>query len=143
MKPAVQRQHNGQILPSGEDFYFPDFSAIIEVMMRGILSEEIKKALKTLYPDISCPKISVSRNANPVFGDYGFAVISLASKIGRNPKEIAEKIKEKLLASKKIKEYVSKIEVAGSGFLNFWLSEKGMEDGLKFLKQEKIRFRQK
>jgi len=101
--------------------------------MRGILFEEIKKALKALYSDISCLETSVSRNASSSFGDYGFASFSLAAKIGRNPKEIAEKIKEKLLASKKINKYVSKIEVAGSGFLNFWLSEKGLEEGLKNL----------
>ena len=126
--------------PRGEDFYFSRLSAIIEVMMRGILSEEIKKALKALYPDISCSEISVSRNANFSFGDYGFASFSLASGIGRNPKEIAEKIKEKLLASKKINKYVSKIEVAGSGFLNFWLSEEGVKDGLDFLNKKKFAF---
>ncbi len=108
--------------------------------MRGILSEEIKKALKALYPDISCPEISVSRNANSSFGDYGFASFSLAAKIGRNPKEIAEKIKEKLLVSKKINKHVSKIEVAGSGFLNFWLSEEGVKDGLDFLNKKKFDF---
>ncbi len=60
-------------------------------------------------------------------------MIALASRIGKNPREIAEEFKEKISASSKISRYVSKIEVAGLGFLNFWLSEKGLEEGLKNL----------
>ncbi len=129
-------------LPHRGRFLFCRFFRYDRFMMRDILAKEIETAAKALYPDISYPEISVSRNANPAFGDYGFAAISLALKIGKNPKEVAEELREELLASKAIKKHVSKMEVADSGFLNLWLSEKGLEEGIKFAVQGKFKFGQ-
>jgi arginyl-tRNA synthetase len=40
-----------------------------------------------------------------------------------SPREVAEGIKEKLSKDIKLQKYISNIEVAGPGFINFWLSE--------------------
>jgi len=41
----------------------------------------------------------------------------------KNPRMLAEKIVEKLKADKDLSEIVEKVEVAGPGFINFWLSK--------------------
>ncbi len=85
--------------------------------MRELIREEIEKAVKKLYPD----KIGINFNltSNTKFGDYSSNVAILLKK---DPKKIAEKIKSP---------YISKIEIAGPGFLNFYLSEKGLVEGVK------------
>lgn len=91
--------------------------------MRDILIKEIKKSLENLYPNISFPEVLIQRNDNPQYGDYGFSVFPPASKAGKNPREIAREIKGKLLASDVFRKYISKIEIAEPGFLNFWLKD--------------------
>jgi arginyl-tRNA synthetase len=44
----------------------------------------------------------------------------LAKKVGKNPREVAEAIKQELLSDKSIKN----IEVAGPGFINIYLNDK-------------------
>lgn len=89
-------------------------------MIRDILRAEIEKAVNK--------KINFNIFTNEKFGDYSSNV---AMVLGKDPKKIAQKIKSP---------YVSKIEIAGSGFLNFTLSEKGLIEGLKNL-YEKPRVR--
>ncbi len=64
-------------------------------------------------------KINFNVFTNEKFGDYSSNAAMLLKK---DPKKIAEKIKSP---------YISKIEIAGPGFLNFTLSEKGLIEGIK------------
>ena len=75
------------------------------------------------------------------FGDYASnAAMAVAKEIGLNPRETAEKIKEGLKKSEALGEKISKIEIAGPGFLNFTLSERGLIEGLKLLdKKPKVK----
>jgi arginyl-tRNA synthetase len=57
-------------------------------------------------------------------------------KIG-DPRDIAEEIVKKLSKDRDIYNIVSKIEVAGPGFINFWLSEKVLFDNLEEVLKEK------
>jgi len=114
----------------GAGVYFSHFFAIIEVMIRNVLSGEINKAIKILYPNIVYQG-SVARTSNSEFGDYSFAVMDLASKIGKNPGQIAEEIRKKLSDSDNFNKYIVKTEIADPGFLNFWLSERGLAGGIK------------
>ena len=98
--------------------------------MRSFLSAEINKAIKVLYPNIAY-QTEVMRTSNPEFGDYSCAVMDLSSRVGQNPGTIAEEIRKKLLASKNFDKYVSRTEIAGPGFMNFWLSETGLAGGIK------------
>ena len=123
--------------------YFSRFSAIIKVMMRNVLYNEINKAVKVLYPNIVY-QATIARTPNPEFGDYSFAVMGLTSRVGQNSRQIAEEIRKKLSDSDNFNKYVAKAEIVGPGFLNFRLSERGLAEGIKnsgkkFLKQkEKI-----
>lgn len=88
-------------------------------MSREIIQNLITKALSDLELsavdfDINHPELS--------FGDYSSNVAMVLSKqIGKNPKDLAEEIKNKILeqADPNIKD----IQVAGPGFINFYLSE--------------------
>ena len=58
-------------------------------------------------------------------GDYSTNIaLKLASKLGQNPKEVAEKIAAEL--GDKLSEDVERIEVAGPGFINFWIRKEGL-----------------
>ncbi len=60
-------------------------------------------------------------------GDYATAVaFKIAKREGNNPREVAEKIMEKIEKD----EYVDKVEAAGAGFVNFYLSEKFFRESL-------------
>ncbi len=55
----------------------------------------------------------------------------------QNPKELAEVIVKRLSEDKELQSIVSKIEVAGPGFINFWLSEKALLQELKSILEKK------
>ena len=57
-------------------------------------------------------------------GDYATNVaMVMAKEDGKNPRELAEEIVQKLQEDNELSRVVAKIEVAGPGFINFWLSE--------------------
>lgn len=71
------------------------------------------------------------------FGDYStnFAMRS-AKFLKKNPREVAEKIKENILKNDK-DGFFKKVEVAGAGFLNFYLSDKIFFENIKNILKEK------
>ena len=88
--------------------------------MQKILKEEIKKVVLAQYPDVETKSITVEPSDN--FGDYASNVaLVLAGQVDKKPREIAEEITEKLQEAK-IKD-IKKIDVAGPGFVNFYLSD--------------------
>jgi len=57
-------------------------------------------------------------------GDYSTNVaLILGKQLDKNPKEIADSIIHKIQLNGNLKQIVSKIDVAGPGFINFWLTE--------------------
>jgi arginyl-tRNA synthetase len=79
----------------------------------------IHSALKTL--DIESSDFAVEHPEDLKNGDYSTNIAMVcAKKLKTNPKELAEKIKSEL--GKNLPEEISKIEVAGAGFINFHLS---------------------
>lgn len=109
-----------------------DYFEIIE-MIRDLIKKEIEK-LASLGGG---KKIAFDIYADGKFGDYSS---NIALVMGGNPRENAEKLREKLESSSKFHAICSKVEIAGPGFLNFTLSEKGIAEGLKSLnKKQKIK----
>jgi len=83
-------------------------TAVREVVGRGALSVEV--------PD----EVVVERPKNPEHGDYATNVaLRLAKPAGRPPREVAELLAEELRAN----EAVSRVDVAGPGFLNITLAQ--------------------
>ncbi|MBU1159855.1 arginine--tRNA ligase, partial [Patescibacteria group bacterium] len=97
-------------------------------MVRDILRSEIEKAIKKLFKNPPAGGVNFSVSAGGRFGDYSSNVAIL---LKEDPKKIADKIKSP---------YISKIEIAGPGFLNFYLSEKGLMEGIKNI-NKKLKFK--
>ena len=89
-------------------------------MFRG----QIKKEIQSIVGD--GVNFSVEVPENPEHGDYASNVaLILAKKEGKNPKETAEEFKTKLLNGAAAK-FVERIDIAGPGFLNFWISRSAL-----------------
>ena len=109
-------------------------------MIRNILENSIKTALKNLTIDEKkAVKINLEHPEELSHGDYSCNIaMVLAKQVAQNPRELAEKIVAEILEIKP--KEVSKVEVAGPGFINFYLSpeffalqnEKILKEGKKF-----------
>lgn len=88
------------------------------------LINQIKKVLKSLgLPELG---FVVEHPADELHGDYSTNVAMVMGKeMGKNPREVAEEIKANIEVGRDIE----KVEVAGPGFINFYLSK-------EFLKAE-------
>lgn len=86
--------------------------------MEDVIKTAVRDALLELgITEVEC---EVEHPENLAFGDYACNAAMVASKgAGKNPRELAEVLKEKLEGQI---EYLEKIEVAGPGFLNFYLT---------------------
>lgn len=89
-------------------------------MMKEVLKKKVYDAVHELFPDVSTDGVSVDLSEN--FGDYATNVaLVLAKRVGKNPREVGEMVAAKL-REKNIAD-VEKIEVAGPGFVNFYLTK--------------------
>lgn len=90
----------------------------------------ITKALKKLEPGSDVLDFVIEHPNELDHGDYATNVALVCAKqVGKNPKEFAESI-VLYIDSQKTKE-IEKIEIAGPGFINFYLSKVFYEDQLK------------
>jgi arginyl-tRNA synthetase len=66
------------------------------------------------------PEFEIETPRNPQFGDYAANLaMLLAKQARRNPREVAEAIRQHL--PEDAFAWVERVEVAGAGFLNFYL----------------------
>ncbi|MEK7120552.1 MAG: arginine--tRNA ligase [Patescibacteria group bacterium] len=94
---------------------------IIEAIKKGIKEVLTKMGQETISFDVLETELT--------FGDYSSNVaLVFAKHTGKNPKEVAEELKEKLFG--KISK-VEKIETAGVGFINFFISEEAILENLE------------
>ena len=86
--------------------------------MESVLREAIKDVLAEL--ELNQVDFTVEHPGDFSHGDYASNVAMVVAKeAGINPRELAEKIVQQLTDQI---EYLDKIEVAGPGFINFYLS---------------------
>ncbi|MFT6957057.1 MAG: arginyl-tRNA synthetase [Halieaceae bacterium] len=92
--------------------------------MKQELTQLIQQALDTLIaeghlPDSITPKIQIDRTRDKSHGDLASNIaLTLAKPAAKNPRQVAELICEALPASS----VIARTEVAGPGFINFYLS---------------------
>lgn len=99
--------------------------------MKELLISEIKKSLEKL--DILDIDIIVSKSNNEVNGDYTTNVaMKLASRLKKNPLEIAEDIKSNLN-----QDLFIKVEVKNPGFINFFVKKDYLLDNINKVLTEK------
>lgn len=90
---------------------------------KPLINDKLQEAFKKI--DISPDLITISDASKPEFGDFQYnGVMAVGKKLGRNPRDIAL-----LLADNIHSDMISKIEVAGPGFINLhidnnWLSKR-------------------
>ena len=102
-------------------FNLPENYSIISLMIRNILENSIKTALWELKIDKSNPVINLEHPEDLSHGDYSTNIaMVLAKHVAQNPRELAEKIVAEI--KERLPKEISKIEVAGPGFINFYLS---------------------
>jgi arginyl-tRNA synthetase len=83
----------------------------------------------------------VEPTENPEFGDYSANIALVRSKEeGKNPRELAEEIVKELRGKNNLKSIIEKIEVAGPGFINFWLKKDVLVDNLIQIRSEKEKY---
>jgi arginyl-tRNA synthetase len=106
------------------------------------MKEKIEHILKTALKDLGIEEVNSRPDEHPFGrvtvehpedlknGDYSTNVaLVTAKKIKTNPISLAKKIKEKL--EENMPEKIEKIEVAGAGFINFFLSQKFFSESIE------------
>src|SRR6185312_9475125 len=93
------------------------------------MKEELIKKLQEIVKELTEEdiQIEITRTNDSSHGDFTSNVaMVLAKKLGRNPREVAEEIagkfKEILKQVQDDSLGIEKVEVAGPGFINFYLS---------------------
>ena len=93
--------------------------------MKDILKQTISTAISQLQAQFTLPDslsldIQIERSKDDSKGDFACNIaLMLAKQAGMKPRELAEKI----VAQVDVTENIKKIEIAGPGFINFFLSE--------------------
>lgn len=100
--------------------------------------DTIQEKLSNIVQEIAGEKVEIKLDApqDISHGDFSsnFALV-LSKKLGKNPREIAEEIKT--VYEKLNDPSVKTVEIAGPGFLNFFLSENFLVDNVKNILSEK------
>lgn len=97
--------------------------------MQEIIKQQINNALKNL--GIESGSIVLEHPADLKNGDYSTNIaLACAKKVGKNPRELAEQIVAEIYSTQGQKE-IEKIEVAGAGFINFYLSRDFFTNSVK------------
>ncbi|MEA1890540.1 MAG: arginine--tRNA ligase [Pseudomonadota bacterium] len=91
----------------------PQLQALISDALKAIIAEE-------LLPEIDLPEINIDRTRQKEHGDFSCNIAMLLAKHARcAPRELAQSIVDRLPAVS----IVSKVELAGPGFINFFLTD--------------------
>jgi arginyl-tRNA synthetase len=99
-------------------------------MIKRVIRSRIKEVLESLYPEHKDTFFEVEIPKNEAFGDYSTNVaLVLKGKVGKPPREIAQSFSEMFNQE----ENFSKVEIAGPGFINFWIAEDFYRKNLKDL----------
>jgi len=106
-----------------------------------MFKDQIIEALKKV---IGLKTVNLEFPENPDFGDYSSNVAlqgkGLKVRGKRGPKEVAEAIVERLKSDRELTKIVDRIEVAGPGFINFWLTRGALVSELERIRKEADRY---
>ncbi|MEX0930067.1 MAG: arginine--tRNA ligase, partial [Candidatus Paceibacterota bacterium] len=93
------------------------------MMIKEALNTSIKDALAGLGIEVEPSDIELEHPTELAHGDFASNVaMRFAQELDTNPRELAEKIQQSLDAARDDLGFVDKIEIAGPGFINFFLS---------------------
>jgi arginyl-tRNA synthetase len=85
------------------------------------IKEKIYKAIEEIFGK---QNFSVEHPADSQMGDFATNIaLVMAKQLSKNPRELAEETIERLIKNGQLTEVVAKMEVAGPGFINFWVRD--------------------
>jgi len=94
----------------------------------GRTAFKIHRAIGEIIGSIN---FSVEHPGDEKMGDYASNVAMVMAKLlGKNSRELAQEVVEKLEKDEKLMGIVGKIELAGPGFINFWIKDEILVAGL-------------
>lgn len=104
----------------------------------------IKEIICEAIAEFSLGKeFTVEHPADEAMGDYASNIALVLSKeLGRNPRELAVDLVGKLEGNKKLMKVVEKLEVAGPGFINFWIKDSIFLDEMSEVLKKKEKYGQ-
>lgn len=99
-------------------------------MLRDSILEGVEKAITQLGWKIE--KNTLEHPKAEEHGDFATNVaLQLSKQIGENPRTIAEKMIQQLESDQELNKIVEKMEIAGPGFVNFWLKRETLISNLE------------
>ena len=102
------------------------------------MEETITKAIKKVAGNL---EVKLEVPENDAFGDYttNIALVGAKDK-GKNPRKVAEELIKKLEKDSNLSKVCKKVEIAGPGFINFWLKNDVLLNNLKQIDIDKDKF---
>ena len=92
--------------------------------LKELLKLNLQKALKELNVDLSLDEIVIENSKDPTHGDYASNIaMKLARTFGKSPRDVASLIIEKMS-----QEQIDHIEIAGPGFINFYMKSDSLSN---------------
>lgn len=99
-------------------------------MIRDVLAAALAESLSSLGVEIAPDEVHLERPAHREHGDWSSnSALANAKQLGRNPRELAQEIVDRLSASPPA--HVTGVEIAGPGFVNFRLAPTWLHDVLR------------
>lgn len=98
--------------------------------MKQLIENLIKKSIETINPDntVNVDNIRIDRTKDRAHGDFATNIAMLLAKpLKQAPRQIAQSIIDNLPKD----EHISKIEIAGPGFINFFINKSSIADALE------------
>ena len=97
-------------------------------MYHQFLEQRLQEAIRAVLPEADVSAVQVRPCADPKFGDYqANALMGLAKARKMNPRQLATDV----LAKLQVGEWCDKVDIAGAGFLNFWLKSAAIAEAVR------------
>ena len=92
-----------------------------------VLKEDLAKILKEFGIEVEPSTLTIDKSKDPAHGDYATNIaMRFAKQVGKAPRDFASLFVEKIQL-----DYVDHVEIAGPGFINFFLKNESLQDVVK------------
>ena len=106
----------------------------IKALIRGVI---VSLQKNRIFPEFEIPEIVIDCPANKEYGDFSTGVVlKLGKYFSQEPSTTAKVLRDRLAKA----EIFSKVEVAGPGFINFFISPKYLHNKVKEVLKQKGKF---
>ena len=139
MRTAVSGQFIRRRVGPAANFFCIEEHSLMKQVLAALLEKSIQSGIADgLLPAAALPPVEVEWTKDPGHGDYASnAAMVLAAQVKKNPREIAGILLERIDDSGQVLE---KVEIAGPGFMNFFIREGCWSSFLKKVDDEGSRY---